>query len=169
MAAGSDSGRGCKAPEGADAAAGAAGRAGVAAFWPVLAGGVAAAGRSSRKACGALAALTALEPLGVDMIGLNCATGPAEMSEHLRHLSRHAQVGVSCMPNAGLPVLQGNGAHYPLTPAELADAHDTFTREYGLGLVGGKRQLAAEHSGEQKRQKSKALWFRKQAFHAGNF
>ena len=62
------------------------------------------------------AALTALEPLGVDLIGLNCATGPAEMSEHLRHLSRHSRVGLSCMPNAGLPVLGPNGAHYPLTP-----------------------------------------------------
>ena len=59
------------------------------------------------------AALTALEPLGIDMIGLNCATGPAEMSEHLRHLARHAQVGVSCMPNAGLPVLRGTGALPP--------------------------------------------------------
>ncbi|MGZ4616759.1 MAG: homocysteine S-methyltransferase family protein, partial [Actinomycetes bacterium] len=51
------------------------------------------------------AALTALEPMGIDFIGLNCATGPAEMSEHLRHLSRHARVGLSCMPNAGLPEL----------------------------------------------------------------
>ncbi|SUA44650.1 Methionine synthase [Nocardia africana] len=51
------------------------------------------------------AALTAIEPLGVDMIGLNCATGPDEMSEHLRHLSKHAQLPVSVMPNAGLPVL----------------------------------------------------------------
>ena len=49
------------------------------------------------------AALTALEPLGIDMIGLNCATGPAEMGEHLRYLARHARVGISCMPNAGLP------------------------------------------------------------------
>ena len=49
------------------------------------------------------AALTALEPLGIDLIGLNCATGPAEMSEHLRHLSRHARIRLSCMPNAGLP------------------------------------------------------------------
>ena len=48
------------------------------------------------------AALTALEPLGIDLIGLNCATGPAEMSEHLRYLSRHAQVAIACMPNAGL-------------------------------------------------------------------
>jgi 5-methyltetrahydrofolate--homocysteine methyltransferase len=91
------------------------------------------------------AALTALEPLGIDMIGLNCATGPAEMSEHLRHLARHAQVGVSCMPNAGLPVLRGTGAHYPLTPEQLAEAHDTFTREYGLGLVGGCCGTTPEH------------------------
>ncbi len=91
------------------------------------------------------AALTALEPLGIDMIGLNCATGPAEMSEHLRHLARHAQIGVSCMPNAGLPVLQGTGAFYPLTPEQLADAHDTFTREYGLGLVGGCCGTTPEH------------------------
>ena len=68
------------------------------------------------------AALTALEPLGIDMIGLNCATGPTEMSEHLRHLSRHSRIGISCMPNAGLPVLGRDGASYPLTPGELADA-----------------------------------------------
>ncbi|MDQ1486012.1 MAG: 5-methyltetrahydrofolate--homocysteine methyltransferase, partial [Actinomycetota bacterium] len=83
------------------------------------------------------AALTALEPLGIDLIGLNCATGPAEMGEHLRYLARHARIGISCMPNAGLPVLGRDGASYPLTPDELADAHDTFTREHGLALVGG--------------------------------
>ena len=83
------------------------------------------------------AALTALEPLGIDLIGLNCATGPAEMGEHLRYLARHARVGISCMPNAGLPVLGRDGASYPLTPVELADAHDVFTREHGLALVGG--------------------------------
>ncbi|HEY5453988.1 MAG TPA: methionine synthase [Acidothermaceae bacterium] len=83
------------------------------------------------------AALTALEPLGIDLIGLNCATGPAEMGEHLRYLARHARVGISCMPNAGLPVLGHDGASYPLTPVELADAHDVFTREHGLALVGG--------------------------------
>jgi len=91
------------------------------------------------------AALTALEPLGIDLIGLNCATGPAEMSEHLRHLSRHARIGLSCMPNAGLPVLTSNGAHYPLTPEQLADAHDAFTRDYGLSLVGGCCGTTPEH------------------------
>ncbi len=83
------------------------------------------------------AALTTLEPLGIDMIGLNCATGPAEMSEHLRHLSKFAHIPVMCMPNAGLPVLGANGASYPLTPDELATAHEQFVKEFGLGLVGG--------------------------------
>ncbi|GAA2235782.1 methionine synthase [Kitasatospora cystarginea] len=91
------------------------------------------------------AALTALEPLGVDYIGLNCATGPAEMSEHLRYLAKNARIGLSCMPNAGLPVLGKDGAHYPLSPVELADAHDTFTREYGLSLVGGCCGTTPEH------------------------
>ncbi|MFD9815344.1 methionine synthase [Streptomyces sp. NPDC059080] len=91
------------------------------------------------------AALTALEPLGIDMIGLNCATGPAEMSEHLRHLARHSRVPLSCMPNAGLPVLGKDGAHYPLTAAELADAQETFVAEYGLSLVGGCCGTTPEH------------------------
>jgi len=91
------------------------------------------------------AALTALEPLGIEAIGLNCATGPAEMSEHLRHLSRHATVALTCMPNAGLPQLGPHGASYPLTPAELADAHDTFTAEFGLSLVGGCCGTTPEH------------------------
>ena len=94
------------------------------------------------------AALTALEPLGVDAIGLNCATGPGEMSEHLRYLSRHARVMLSCMPNAGLPELTADGARYPLTPAELADAHDSFTAEFGLSLVGGCCGTTPEHLAE---------------------
>ncbi len=91
------------------------------------------------------AALTALEPLGIDMIGLNCATGPAEMSEHLRYLSRHASIPVSVMPNAGLPVLGKNGAEYPLTPQELAEALSGFVGEYGLSFVGGCCGTTPEH------------------------
>ena len=91
------------------------------------------------------AALTAIEPLGVDMIGLNCATGPAEMSEHLRYLSRHARIPVSVMPNAGLPVLGANGAEYPLQPDELAEAMDSFIAEFGLSLVGGCCGTTPEH------------------------
>ncbi|MFJ3585969.1 methionine synthase [Streptomyces sp. NPDC090127] len=91
------------------------------------------------------AALTALEPLGIDMIGLNCATGPAEMTEHLRHLARHAGIPLSVMPNAGLPVLTSDGAHYPLSAAELADAQVRFVREYGAVLVGGCCGTTPEH------------------------
>ncbi len=91
------------------------------------------------------AALTALEPLELDLVGLNCATGPAEMSEHLRYLSRHARIGLSCMPNAGLPELTRDGARYPLSPVQLADAHDQFTREFGLALVGGCCGTTPEH------------------------
>ncbi|MGP7961080.1 methionine synthase [Sanguibacter sp. A247] len=91
------------------------------------------------------AALTALRVLGIDAIGLNCATGPSEMSEHLRHLSRHSPVPVTCMPNAGLPVLGAHGAEYPLSPAELAAAHKQFVGEFGLALVGGCCGTTPEH------------------------
>ena len=91
------------------------------------------------------AALTAIAPLGVDMIGLNCATGPAEMSEHLRYLSRHARIPVSVMPNAGLPVLGAKGAEYPLQPDELAVALDGFISEFGLSLVGGCCGTTPDH------------------------
>ena len=83
------------------------------------------------------AALTSISALGVDGIGLNCATGPTEMSEHLRYLSKFSTLPIVCMPNAGLPILGPNGAHYPLTEGELATAHSQFIRDYGLGLVGG--------------------------------
>jgi 5-methyltetrahydrofolate--homocysteine methyltransferase len=91
------------------------------------------------------AALTALEPLGISLIGLNCATGPGEMSEHLRYLAGHSTVPLSCMPNAGLPVLTAAGAHYPLTPVQFADAHEVFTAEFGLTLVGGCCGTTPEH------------------------
>jgi len=91
------------------------------------------------------AALTALEPLGIDLIGLNCATGPAEMSEHLRYLSQHAEVDISVMPNAGLPELTPDGARYPLTPGELADALHDFVTSYGARLVGGCCGTTPEH------------------------
>jgi len=83
------------------------------------------------------AALTALSALGIDSIGLNCATGPTEMSEHLRYLSKYSNLPVVVMPNAGLPILGPHGAHYPLTPVELATAQLQFVNDYGAGLVGG--------------------------------
>ena len=83
------------------------------------------------------AALNALEPLNIDLIGLNCATGPAEMSEHLRVLAKNSTIGISVMPNAGLPQLGPKGASYPLGPDELADYLENFIDSYGLTLVGG--------------------------------
>ena len=83
------------------------------------------------------AALNALAPLDIDLIGLNCATGPAEMSEHLRYLSQNSKVALSVMPNAGLPILGKKGAEYPLGPDELAVALDTFVADYGISLLGG--------------------------------
>ncbi|MEU2944907.1 methionine synthase [Nocardiopsis alba] len=91
------------------------------------------------------AALTSLEPLGIDVIGINCSTGPAEMSEHLRYLSHHSPIPISCMPNAGLPELGPDGAVYNLSPEDLTDAHDTFTSEFGLSLVGGCCGTTPEH------------------------
>ncbi|MGI8450095.1 MAG: homocysteine S-methyltransferase family protein, partial [Streptosporangiaceae bacterium] len=91
------------------------------------------------------AALTTLEPLGITLIGLNCATGPGEMSEHLRYLAAHSRIPLSCMPNAGLPVLTSNGARYPLSPSQLADAHASFTEQFGLALVGGCCGTTPEH------------------------
>ncbi|MET1072310.1 MAG: homocysteine S-methyltransferase family protein, partial [Umezawaea sp.] len=91
------------------------------------------------------AALTALEPLGIDLIGLNCATGPAEMSEHLRQLAKHARIPLSVMPNAGLPRLGPNGAVYPLSPEELAEALVGFVRDFGTRLVGGCCGTTGEH------------------------
>jgi 5-methyltetrahydrofolate--homocysteine methyltransferase len=83
------------------------------------------------------AALNTLEPMGIDLLGLNCATGPTEMSEHLRYLSKNSKVAISVMPNAGLPVLGANGASYPLGPSELAAALEGFVDDYGISLVGG--------------------------------
>jgi 5-methyltetrahydrofolate--homocysteine methyltransferase len=91
------------------------------------------------------AALTALEPLGIDLIGLNCATGPAEMSEHLRQLAKYSRIPLSVMPNAGLPELGTAGAAYPLTPDELATALAGFVTEFGVRLVGGCCGTTREH------------------------
>lgn len=91
------------------------------------------------------AALTVLESLGIDAIGLNCATGPAEMSEHLRYLAKNTGLPISVMPNAGLPVLTADGAYYPLSAADLAKAQVAFVSEFGAGLVGGCCGTTPEH------------------------
>ncbi len=91
------------------------------------------------------AALVALAPLRIDAIGLNCATGPDEMSEHLRHLSTYSPIPLSVLPNAGLPQLTKDGAYYPLTPDQLAAAHSRFVGDYGVAMVGGCCGTTPEH------------------------
>jgi 5-methyltetrahydrofolate--homocysteine methyltransferase len=91
------------------------------------------------------AALTALDALRPDVVGLNCATGPAEMIEHLRHLSQHARPFLSCLPNAGLPSIVDGHTHYDLTPEALADAQERNVAEFGVNIVGGCCGTTPEH------------------------
>jgi len=91
------------------------------------------------------AALTALDAMRPDVIGLNCATGPAEMHEHLRHLSQHCRVPISCLPNAGLPSVVEGKMHYDLTPAQLAEYHHGFVTELGVSVIGGCCGTTPEH------------------------
>ena len=93
------------------------------------------------------AALTALEAMQPDVIGMNCATGPAEMTEHLRYLAQHARTFLSALPNAGLPSVVDGHTHYDLTPDALAVAHERFVQEFGLNIVGGCCGTTPEHLG----------------------
>jgi 5-methyltetrahydrofolate--homocysteine methyltransferase len=81
--------------------------------------------------------VTALQPYDIDALGMNCATGPREMAEHIRYLSQHSPFYLSCLPNAGIPENIGGHAHYHLTPNELADHLSQFVSELGVNLVGG--------------------------------
>ncbi|MEX2393958.1 MAG: homocysteine S-methyltransferase family protein [Actinomycetota bacterium] len=84
------------------------------------------------------AALATLEPYReIDVVGLNCATGPVEMIEHVRYLCRHSRRPVSVLPNAGLPEIRDGATFYPLTPDELVAHLKTFVDEFGVGVVGG--------------------------------
>jgi 5-methyltetrahydrofolate--homocysteine methyltransferase len=83
------------------------------------------------------AALGSLEAMDIDLIGLNCATGPAEMFEPLHHLTGHATTPVSCLPNAGLPSVVDGAMHYDLTPEQLAEYHRQFVSELGISVIGG--------------------------------
>ena len=83
------------------------------------------------------AAIAALEMLPIDILGMNCATGPLEMVDSLRTLCEYSMKPISALPNAGLPENVGGVAHYRLTPQELADFHERFVKEFGVSIVGG--------------------------------
>ncbi len=90
-------------------------------------------------------ALVALEPFDVDIIGMNCATGPKEMSEHVRVLSDSSPKPIFVMPNAGLPENVGGRAHYKLTPEEFVEYLSHFVRDLGVNIVGGCCGTTKEH------------------------
>ncbi|MGQ9836423.1 MAG: methionine synthase [Cyanobacteriota bacterium] len=83
------------------------------------------------------AALAILEPYPIDVLGLNCATGPDKMTEHIRYLSKHSPFPISCIPNAGLPENIGGKAHYTLTPEQLRFHLQHFVQDLGVAVVGG--------------------------------
>ena len=83
------------------------------------------------------AVVTILEPYPIDVLGLNCATGPDLMKPHIRYLSEHAPFVISCIPNAGLPENVGGVAHYRLTPTELQMALYHFVEDLGVQVIGG--------------------------------
>ncbi|MGQ0519610.1 MAG: methionine synthase [Actinomycetota bacterium] len=91
------------------------------------------------------AALTALGALRPDVIGLNCATGPQEMGEHLRYLTQHTATPVSCIPNAGLPSVVDGRMHYDLTADQLAEHQARFVTELGVSVIGGCCGTTPDH------------------------
>ena len=91
------------------------------------------------------AAITAIEPLGPAALGINCATGPAEMGEHLRVLSQQSRVPISCIPNAGMPSVVDGHMHYDLTPDQLADYLARYITELGVTIVGGCCGTTIDH------------------------
>ncbi|MCL5998346.1 MAG: methionine synthase [Chloroflexi bacterium] len=91
------------------------------------------------------AALAIIEALGVDVVGLNCSTGPDYMREPIRYLTGHTRLPVSAIPNAGLPLNVDGQAVYPMLPEPMAEMLGQFVREFGCNIVGGCCGTNAEH------------------------
>ncbi len=90
-------------------------------------------------------ALTILEPFNIDILGLNCATGPEQMKEHIKYLSENSPFALSCIPNAGLPENIGGVAHYRLKPIELKMQLMNFIYDFNVQLIGGCCGTTPEH------------------------
>ena len=90
-------------------------------------------------------ALTILEPFNIDILGLNCATGPEQMKEHIKYLSENSPFAISCIPNAGLPENIGGVAHYRLKPIELKMQLMNFIYDFNVQLIGGCCGTTPEH------------------------
>ncbi len=89
--------------------------------------------------------LTTLSAYPIDIIGMNCATGPKEMREHIRYLTENAPFMVSCLPNAGIPENVGGHAHFPLGPEEFSNELTRFVKDFGVNIVGGCCGTTYEH------------------------
>ncbi len=90
-------------------------------------------------------ALTILEPFNIDVLGLNCATGPEQMKEHIKYLSENSPFAISCIPNAGLPENVGGVAHYRLKPIELKMQLMNFIYDFNVQLIGGCCGTTPDH------------------------
>ena len=90
-------------------------------------------------------AFCAIEPYEIDVIGMNCATGPLEMSDHIRYLCESSRFFVSCIPNAGIPENVGGKSHYHLSPEEFAKTLSHFINDLGVNVVGGCCGTTPEH------------------------
>jgi 5-methyltetrahydrofolate--homocysteine methyltransferase len=93
------------------------------------------------------AAVTILEPYKIDILGLNCATGPDLMKPHIKYLAENSPFIVSCIPNAGLPENVGGKAHYRLTPVELKMSLMHFIEDLGVQIIGGCCGTRPDHIG----------------------
>ncbi|HEX7175891.1 MAG TPA: methionine synthase, partial [Pyrinomonadaceae bacterium] len=91
------------------------------------------------------AALTALEPLAIDIIGMNCGTGPKHMTDSIRHLCENSPIPVSVLPNAGLPSIKDGETHYDETPESFVAQIEHFARDFGVNVVGGCCGTTPEH------------------------
>src|SRR5438067_6496269 len=91
------------------------------------------------------AALTALQPFPIDVIGMNCGTGPQHMTESIRYLCENAPLPVSVLPNAGLPEVKNNETHYGETPESFTAQITHFARDFGVNIVGGCCGTRPEH------------------------
>jgi 5-methyltetrahydrofolate--homocysteine methyltransferase len=91
------------------------------------------------------ASMVIIEAMRANVIGLNCSTGPEHMRQPVRFLCDNSRLPISVIPNAGIPLNQGGEAVYPLSPAELADAHDEFVTRFGVGVVGGCCGTTPDH------------------------
>lgn len=91
------------------------------------------------------AATTIMQAMNVDIMGLNCATGPQEMAEHVRYLSQNWPGKISVLPNAGLPEMHQGHVHFPLSPNDMAKWLERFLKEDGINIMGGCCGTNEEH------------------------